>query len=152
MNKYSIIGCVGEGSYGIVLKCREKDNGTFNHKIYVIIAGTFVAIKKFRSSDDDPIFVRTSVREVKILRTLRHPNIVRLQDVFKRYVMKPLPRAPALVTASYIWCLSSWTRTSSKFCMVTIRQDSNRIFYGQQFSRLFEGSNIATSCTSYIGT
>lgn len=26
MNKYEIIGVVGEGAYGIVLKCRNKEN------------------------------------------------------------------------------------------------------------------------------
>jgi hypothetical protein len=27
MNKYEIVGCVGEGAYGIVLKCRDRWNG-----------------------------------------------------------------------------------------------------------------------------
>ncbi len=27
MNKYDILGVVGEGAYGIVLKCRHKETG-----------------------------------------------------------------------------------------------------------------------------
>jgi cyclin-dependent kinase-like len=27
MNKYEILGVVGEGAYGVVLKCRNRDTG-----------------------------------------------------------------------------------------------------------------------------
>ncbi len=27
MNKYQVLGVVGEGAYGVVLKCRNKENG-----------------------------------------------------------------------------------------------------------------------------
>ena len=27
MNKYEVLGVVGEGAYGVVLKCRNKENG-----------------------------------------------------------------------------------------------------------------------------
>lgn len=39
MNKYEILGVVGEGAYGVVLKCRNKDSGEI------------VAVKKFKESD-----------------------------------------------------------------------------------------------------
>ena len=26
MNKYDVLGVVGEGAYGVVIKCRNKDN------------------------------------------------------------------------------------------------------------------------------
>jgi hypothetical protein len=39
MNKYEVIGVVGEGAYGVVLKCRNKDSGEV------------VAVKKFKESD-----------------------------------------------------------------------------------------------------
>lgn len=41
MEKYENLGLVGEGSYGMVMKCRNKDSGRI------------VAIKKFLESDDD---------------------------------------------------------------------------------------------------
>ena len=27
MNKYEILGVIGEGAYGVVLKCKNKENG-----------------------------------------------------------------------------------------------------------------------------
>ena len=32
MNKYEIIGIVGEGAYGIVYKAKQKDTGEFGNK------------------------------------------------------------------------------------------------------------------------
>ena len=64
MNKYDILGVVGEGAYGVVLKCKNKENGEI------------VAIKKFKDSDEDEIIKKTTLREVKILRMLKQPNIV----------------------------------------------------------------------------
>ena len=29
MNKYEVLGVVGEGAYGVVLKCRNKENGEY---------------------------------------------------------------------------------------------------------------------------
>lgn len=72
MNKYEVLSVVGEGAYGVVLKCRNKENGEI------------VAIKKFKESEDDEILRKTTLREVKILRMLRHVNIVCLKEAFKR--------------------------------------------------------------------
>jgi len=43
-----------------------------------------VAIKKFKESDDDEVLRKTTLREVKLLRILRHPNIVSLKEAFRR--------------------------------------------------------------------
>ncbi len=64
MNKYDILGVVGEGAYGVVLKCKNKENGEI------------LAIKKFKDSDEDEIIKKTTLREVKILRMLKQNNIV----------------------------------------------------------------------------
>lgn len=72
MNKYEVLGVVGEGAYGVVLKCRNKESGEV------------VAIKKFKESEDDEILRKTTLREVKILRMLKHNNIVSLKEAFKR--------------------------------------------------------------------
>lgn len=50
---------MGEGAYGVVLKCRNKENNEI------------VAIKKFKEADDDEVVKKTTLREVKILRMLR---------------------------------------------------------------------------------
>lgn len=72
MNKYEVLGVVGEGAYGVVLRCRNKESGEI------------VAIKKFKESDDDEVLRKTTLREVKILRMLRHSNIVSLMEAFRR--------------------------------------------------------------------
>lgn len=72
MNKYEVLGVVGEGAYGVVLRCRNKETSEI------------VAIKKFKESDDDEVLRKTTLREVKILRMLRHNNIVSLTEAFRR--------------------------------------------------------------------
>jgi cyclin-dependent kinase-like len=32
MNKYEVLGVVGEGAYGVVLKCRNKETGEVSKK------------------------------------------------------------------------------------------------------------------------
>lgn len=67
MNKYEVMGIVGEGAYGTVLRCRNKETGES------------VAVKKFKENDDDPAVRKTTLREVKVLRTLQQENIVSLK-------------------------------------------------------------------------
>jgi cyclin-dependent kinase-like len=64
MQKYDIMGLIGEGAYGVVLKCKCNENKEI------------VAIKKFKESEEDEIVKKTTMREVKILKMLRHPTIV----------------------------------------------------------------------------
>ena len=70
-NKYEVLGIVGEGAYGIVYKCKNKETGKY------------VAIKKFKEIGDD-LIKKTMKRELKMLQRLHHPNIVQFQDAFKR--------------------------------------------------------------------
>lgn len=72
MNKYQVRGVVGEGAYGVVLRCRNKETKQL------------MAIKRFKESDDDESVRKTAVREVKILRMLRQSNIVHLHEAFRR--------------------------------------------------------------------
>ncbi|CAF4562998.1 unnamed protein product [Rotaria sp. Silwood1] len=71
MDKYEKIKKIGEGSYGQVFKCRNKDTGET------------VAIKKFIESDDDPAIKRIAMREIRMLKHLKHENLVNLIEVFK---------------------------------------------------------------------
>lgn len=44
-----------------------------------------VAIKKFKeSTDEDEVVKKTTNREIRMLKTLRHENIVILKEAFKR--------------------------------------------------------------------
>jgi len=53
---------------------------------YLLILNTceIVAIKKFKESDEDEIAKKTIMREVKMLRMLKYPNIVLLKEAFKK--------------------------------------------------------------------
>jgi cyclin-dependent kinase-like len=87
MNKYEIIGIVGEGAYGVVYKAKCKETGEFgNHPLTPLIL-SIVAIKKFKESDEDEIAKKTIMREVRMLRTLKYKNIVTLKEAFKRLVI-----------------------------------------------------------------
>uniref|UniRef100_A0A0K0DE39 cyclin-dependent kinase n=1 Tax=Angiostrongylus cantonensis TaxID=6313 RepID=A0A0K0DE39_ANGCA len=72
MEKYEKLGKIGEGSYGVVYKCRNRDNGQI------------VAIKKFVETEDDPQIKKIALREIRMLKQLKHPNLVTLLEVFKR--------------------------------------------------------------------
>ncbi|KAG7461749.1 hypothetical protein MATL_G00194420 [Megalops atlanticus] len=72
MEKYENLGLVGEGSYGMVIKCRNKENGRI------------VAVKKFLESEDDKTVKKIALREIKMLKQLRHENLVNLLEVCKK--------------------------------------------------------------------
>jgi serine/threonine protein kinase len=59
----------GAGTYGTVYKARDKQSGEV------------VALKKLRMANEKEGFPLTSVREIKILKSINHINIVRLKDV-----------------------------------------------------------------------
>lgn len=46
--------------------------------------GQMVAIKKFKESDEDEQVRKTALREIRILKQLRHENIVSLIEVFRK--------------------------------------------------------------------
>lgn len=56
MDKFEKLGKIGEGSYGVVFKCRNKETGQI------------VAIKKFVESEDDPLIKKIAMREIRMLK------------------------------------------------------------------------------------
>lgn len=72
MQQYEVVDLIGEGAYGVVLKAKQKEDGST------------VAIKKFKETDDDELIKKTTVRELKVLKSLRHKNIVELREAFKK--------------------------------------------------------------------
>uniref|UniRef100_A0A1B0D5J9 cyclin-dependent kinase n=1 Tax=Phlebotomus papatasi TaxID=29031 RepID=A0A1B0D5J9_PHLPP len=72
MDRYEKLSRLGEGSYGIVYKCRDRDSGEL------------VAVKKFVESEDDPAIRKIALREIRLLKNLKHPNLVCLLEVFRR--------------------------------------------------------------------
>ncbi|XP_064622143.1 cyclin-dependent kinase-like 1 isoform X3 [Lineus longissimus] len=117
MDKYERLGKIGEGSYGVVFKCRNKDTGQL------------VAIKRFVESEEDPLIKKIAMREIRMLKQLKHPNLVNLIEVFRRKkrlnlvfeyvdhtVLNELDRytrgVPELLTKRIIW----QTIQAVKFC------------------------------------
>lgn len=68
-NTYSPIGVSGRGMYGVVVKC------------FHTTSNKFVAVKKILGAYEDMCDTKRILREIKILRFLHHPNIIRLIDV-----------------------------------------------------------------------
>lgn len=65
MEKYEKISKIGEGSYGVVFKCRNKDTGQI------------VAIKKFLESEDDPVIKKIALREIRMLKVMNWNLLIR---------------------------------------------------------------------------
>jgi hypothetical protein len=66
---YERLKCVGEGTYGKVYKAQNTENGAF------------VALKRIRMEGEKDGFPVTAMREIKLLQSLRHVNVVRLHEM-----------------------------------------------------------------------
>lgn len=69
MARYQRQEKVGEGTYGVVYKAKDK------------ITGEIVALKKTRLESEDEGVPSTAIREISLLRDLKHANVVDLKDV-----------------------------------------------------------------------
>ena len=69
LEKYQKLDKVGEGTYGVVYKCQNKETKKL------------VALKKIRLENEDEGMPSTAIREISILKQLHHPNIVNLLDL-----------------------------------------------------------------------
>jgi serine/threonine protein kinase len=61
---YQKIEKIGEGTYGVVYKARDRNNGKI------------VALKKIRLENEEEGVPSTAIREISVLKELRHENIV----------------------------------------------------------------------------
>lgn len=66
---YEKLSLVGEGTYGQVFKARAE------------ASGTLVALKKIRMESEKDGFPVTALREIKLLQSLKHENVVRLHEM-----------------------------------------------------------------------
>ena len=55
---------LGEGTYGIVWKCKDLQTNQY------------VALKKIRLEKEDDGVPSTAIREISLLKGLKHPNVV----------------------------------------------------------------------------
>ncbi|KAJ3331440.1 Cdc2- kinase [Blyttiomyces sp. JEL0837] len=91
---------VGEGTYGVVYQAKDKSNGEV------------VALKKIRMEQEQEGMPLSSLREIAILKSLRHQNIVKVLDVVvgkdfadfglaRKFGQPARPMTPRVVTLWY---------------------------------------------------
>lgn len=68
-DKFDKIEKIGEGTYGVVYRAKDKNTGET------------VALKKIRLDADVEGVPSTAIREISLLKELNHPAIVKLMDV-----------------------------------------------------------------------
>lgn len=64
LEKYKKLEKLGEGTYGVVYKAINLETGET------------VAIKKIRLEKEDDGVPSTAIREISLLKNLKHPNVV----------------------------------------------------------------------------
>ncbi|XP_010782608.1 cyclin-dependent kinase 2 [Notothenia coriiceps] len=69
MDTFQKVEKIGEGTYGVVYKAKNK------------VTGETVALKKIRLDTETEGVPSTAIREISLLKELSHPNIVKLRDV-----------------------------------------------------------------------
>lgn len=111
MDTFQKIEKIGEGTYGVVYKAKDK------------VTGRVVALKKIRLETESEGVPSTAIREISLLKELDHPNIVKLLDVVhsekKLYLVfeylnkdlkkfmdeSPTTGLPLPLVKSYLWQL-----------------------------------------------
>jgi len=66
------LSTLGKGAYGFVVKVRDKDKDNAEF-----------AIKKCKRVTKSRITVKRTLREIKILRLIDHPNIIRISSILR---------------------------------------------------------------------
>ncbi|XP_059054558.1 cyclin-dependent kinase 2 [Achroia grisella] len=69
MENYSTVEKIGEGTYGVVYKARDRTTGQE------------IALKKIKLENEPEGVPSTALREISVLRELKHPSVVQLLDV-----------------------------------------------------------------------
>uniref|UniRef100_K3WQH2 Cyclin-dependent kinase 2 homolog n=1 Tax=Globisporangium ultimum (strain ATCC 200006 / CBS 805.95 / DAOM BR144) TaxID=431595 RepID=K3WQH2_GLOUD len=69
MERYQKLEKIGEGTYGVVYKAKDR------------VTGEVIALKKIRLEAEDEGIPSTAIREISLLKELQHCNIVRLYNI-----------------------------------------------------------------------
>jgi len=68
-SKYEFIKTIGNGAYGVVISANDTSTDTK------------VAIKKITNAFDDLVDAKRIVREIRLLRSLSHENVIKIVDI-----------------------------------------------------------------------
>ena len=92
VNSFQMISLIGEGTFGKVYKAKD------------LATGDIIALKKvlIRTDSEREGFPITAVREIKILKQLRHENIVTLKEIISDSPQAAELRNSKSMTPSYI--------------------------------------------------
>ncbi|CAH0479988.1 unnamed protein product [Peronospora belbahrii] len=69
--RYQLIRAIGHGAYGVVIAASDQ------------ITGNSVAIKNIPRTFDDLVDAKRIVREIRLMRHLRHPHVVSILDIMR---------------------------------------------------------------------
>nr|XP_021491865.1 cyclin-dependent kinase 3 [Meriones unguiculatus] len=106
MDAFQKIEKIGEGTYGVVYKAKNK------------VTGQLVALKKIRLDLETEGVPSTAIREISLLKELKHPNIVKLLEVIHR--------------EKKLYLVFEWCRLSS-LQVVTLWYRAPEILLGSKF-------------------
>lgn len=105
MDKYQVLGLVGEGSYGVVTKCRNRETGQI------------VAVKKFLEGEDEAAVRKIALREIKLLKVrLAGPPFLAVLClnvdgfVFKSAAPPPAPGSVCVAAQRLVRLCSAFTK------------------------------------------
>jgi len=69
LKRYQVLEPVGQGAYGIVCAAQDDENGEH------------IAIKKIENVFEHITFIKRTLRELRILRHLRHENLIEVRSI-----------------------------------------------------------------------
>lgn len=127
-NKYKMKSIVGQGTFGKVYKAFKSKN-----------TDRYYAIKKIsmlkQHMDNIDGFPLTSIREIKLLKELRHPNVVKLYEIFtSRGTARKNFIPTTFIVMEYmehdLWSLEKykWEFKEKEYRQFTIPQIKNILF------------------------
>ena len=85
-SRYAPIKPIGKGAYGVVCSARD------------VRSDARVAIKKITNAFENAVDAKRTLREIKLLRHLRHENVIRIADVVAPVSKKSLDAAQGTKT------------------------------------------------------
>nr|CAD7258531.1 unnamed protein product [Timema shepardi] len=99
MEKYESISVVGEGSYGLVMKCRHRETGQM------------VAIKKFIETEEDQVVRKMALREIRMLKPLKIRTQVTMEII---PLSRKFPHYQPIIELGTSSSLSPWNVIAQK--------------------------------------